>query len=125
MKKDSESLSNMCGCIIADLRKDMRLTQKQLADKLNISKSTLGHYEQGVSLPPPQLLISIAEFFHVPIDYLLGRCTCKVEYSYLSECFCNNMTYGDVVNELVKLSKIDCKHIAYELKLMKLANSNK
>ena len=31
----------------------------------------------------------------------------------------------DVVNELVKLSKIDCKHIAYELKLMKLANSNK
>lgn len=123
MRKDSDSLSNKCGCIIADLRKDRRLTQKQLADKLNISKSTLGHYEQGVSLPPPQLLISISEFFHVPIDYILGKCTCKAEYLYLSEDFCNNMTYGDVINELVKLSKSDRKHIAYELKLMKLANS--
>ena len=123
MKKDSESLSSKCGCIISDLRKDRRLTQKQLADKLNISKSTLGHYEQGVSLPPPQLLISIAEFFHVPVDYLLGRCTCKVEYLYLSECFCNNMTYGDVINQLVTLSKSDRKHLVYELKLMKLANN--
>lgn len=123
MKKNLESLSVKCGYIIADLRKERRLTQNQLAHKLNISKSTLGHYEQGVSLSPPQILISMAEFFHVPIDYLLGRCTCKVEYTYLSNEFCNNMTYGDVINELVKLNKVDRKHLTYELRLMRLANN--
>lgn len=52
MKKDSESLSNNCGYKISDLRKSHKLTQAELAKKLNISKSTLGHYEQGVSIPP-------------------------------------------------------------------------
>ena len=74
MKKDSESLSHNCGYKLSDLRKTHKLTQAELAEKLNISKSTLGHYEQGLSVPPPQLLLSFSNFFHIPVDYLLGKC---------------------------------------------------
>lgn len=124
MKRDSVSLNNNCGCILSDLRKDKRLTQKQLAAMLNVSTSALGHYEQGVSMPSPQLLISLADFFHVPVDYLLGKCTCKTEYTYLSDKFYDDMSYGDVVNQLVKLSQKDKQHIYYLLKLIKSANND-
>ena len=122
MKKDSESLSNNCGYKISDLRKSHKLTQAELAKKLNISKSTLGHYEQGVSIPPCQLLLSISEFFHVPVDYLLGKCTCSKEYSRLSDVFCDNFTFGDIVNMLDELKHRDRQHLLYELRLMKRAN---
>ena len=59
MKKYTDTLCHNCGNKIAELRKSYKLSQAELAEKLNISKSTLGHYEQGVSLPPSQLLVSI------------------------------------------------------------------
>lgn len=122
MKKDSESLSHNCGYRISDLRKSRKLTQAELAEKLNISKSTLGHYEQGLSVPPPQLLLTFSMFFHVPVDYLLGKCTCTKEYSRLSDNFCGNTTFGDIINRLDELSLKDRQHILYLLRIMRRAN---
>jgi len=122
MKKDSESLSHNCGYKLSDLRKTHKLTQAELADKLNISKSTLGHYEQGLSVPPPQLLLSFSDFFQIPVDYLLGKCTCTKEYSRLSDKFCDNVTFGDIINKLDELSLKDRQHILHLLRIMKRAN---
>ena len=79
------------------------MTQAELAQKLNISKSTLGHYEQGVSVPPPYLLLSISEFFNIPIDYLLGKCACTKEYSRFSDKFYDKVTFAEVVNKFADL----------------------
>ena len=122
MKKDSESLSHNCGHKLSDLRKTHKLTQAELADKLNISKSTLGHYEQGLSVPPPQLLLSFSDFFQIPVDYLLGKCTCTKEYSRLSDKLCDNVTFGDIINKLDELSLKDRQHILHLLRIMKRAN---
>ncbi len=59
---------------IQDLRKSKGLTQEKLADHFNIGLSTLGKIETGYSRIAIDLLIEMAVFFGVPLDYiLLGR----------------------------------------------------
>lgn len=55
------------------VRELKNLTQKQCADKFNITLRAWQTYEQGVSEPKYELLCKIADFFDVSIDYLLGR----------------------------------------------------
>lgn len=55
------------------LRENARLTQIELAKILKINNSTLSQYENGVRIPSDDVKISIANFFDVSLDYLLGR----------------------------------------------------
>lgn len=54
------------------LRKQSRLSQFMLADKLGVSQRTISHYENGSSEPSLQLLCRIARIFKVSVDELLG-----------------------------------------------------
>ncbi|MBC5712732.1 helix-turn-helix transcriptional regulator [Roseburia sp. BX1005] len=59
---------------IKSLRKQKNMTQDQLADKLNISVSNLGKIETGYSGASIDLLIEMAMFFDISLDYMfLGR----------------------------------------------------
>ena len=53
-------------------REKMELTQKQLAEVLNIDRSTYSYYETGKSVPPIETLIKLARIFNTTVDYLLG-----------------------------------------------------
>ena len=59
--------------ILQDLREDRDITRKDLATALNISVSTLGMYEQGRREPNIDMLIKMADYFDVSIDFLVGR----------------------------------------------------
>ena len=59
------------GSFIAVLRKSMGLTQKQLADKLNVSDKTISHWERDESAPDLSLIPVLAEIFGVTCDELL------------------------------------------------------
>ena len=65
--------TNNIGEKIANLRKKRGMTQSQLAKELNIGTSTLGMYETGKRSPNPEMLNKLADYFHVSVDYLLGR----------------------------------------------------
>lgn len=54
------------------LRQNAGLTQKQLAERLWISKATVSYYEQSLRCPSPEILIKLSNIFHVSTDYLLG-----------------------------------------------------
>lgn len=54
------------------LRENRSLTQKELADAIGISRSQLSHFELGIAAPNVDVLISLANYFHVSVDYLLG-----------------------------------------------------
>lgn len=56
---------------IARLRKKAKLSQKQLADRIGRSTSTIGYYERDLALPPIDALIAMFEIFHVSLDYLI------------------------------------------------------
>lgn len=55
------------------LRKEKKLTQQEVADKLNISRSAYAGYETGRRVPEYSTLENMANFFDVAIDYLVAR----------------------------------------------------
>ena len=58
---------------IADLRKKQKLTQLELAEKLNYSDKAVSKWERGESIPDVTVLKSISELFGVTVDYLLSE----------------------------------------------------
>jgi len=57
---------------IRELRKQMDMTQKELAIHLQIADSTLSYWEMGKYEPDNDALFKLSRFFQVPIDYILG-----------------------------------------------------
>ena len=55
------------------LRKSKKVTQEQLAAIIGVERSSVGKYESSSVIPSVDVLIKMADFFAVPIDYLLGR----------------------------------------------------
>ena len=58
---------------LRELRKEFKLTQKQLSDIIGISDRTIGYYETGDRFPNEDILKKFADYFDVSVDYLLGR----------------------------------------------------
>ena len=58
---------------IRDLREDADLTQKQVADILLCDQSLYSKYERGERELPLALAVRLADFYHVSLDYLVGR----------------------------------------------------
>lgn len=57
---------------IKELRIQRGLTQVELASMLGVSKSVISSYENGVHLPPYDILIKLSNLFGVSCDYLIG-----------------------------------------------------
>lgn len=62
---------------IRDLREDNDLNQKDLASYLSVDQSTYSDYENGRINVPVDMLIKIAEYYNVSLDYLVGRSNTK------------------------------------------------
>jgi transcriptional regulator with XRE-family HTH domain len=58
---------------LKELRKQRHLSQRDLADKLQVAQQTIGGWETGRTEPNNELLSKLADFFGVTVDYLLGR----------------------------------------------------
>lgn len=63
----------MMSDIIKKLRKEKRLTQMELAERLNVSQSTIASWENGKRRPDLDLIPIIADFFGVSADLLYDR----------------------------------------------------
>lgn len=59
--------------ILMRYRKNLHLTQQELANKLGIKRTTYCSYENGKSMPSAENLIKLADFFNISTDSLLGR----------------------------------------------------
>ncbi len=55
------------------LRLAENLTQEQLSEKLGITRFTYSNYEREKTQPDIKLLVNLADFYHVTLDYLVGR----------------------------------------------------
>ena len=65
---------------IRNLRIDGGYTQQQIAELLNIKQNTYSQYEIGVLNYPIEALLTLADFYNVSVDYLLGRTNVKKPY---------------------------------------------
>lgn len=58
---------------LKELRLAEKLTQKEIADKINIKQFTYSNYETEFTQPTIQTLIALADYYKVSLDYLIGR----------------------------------------------------
>ena len=56
---------------LVELRKSRQLTQVQLAEKIGVSKATIGYYESAAKNPKLDTIFKLAEFFGVPPEELI------------------------------------------------------
>lgn len=96
--------------IMRKLRKERELTQKELAEKLGIGESTYCGYENFSREPSYELLIRIADFFGVSLDYLLGHqipgmaCTMSPEELEVLEKYYHMSIHSrNLVNQLIDM----------------------
>ena len=102
---DDFSLSEIIGNTLADLRKNTGMTQKEFSNILGVSESSIAHYEQGITIPSADMLLKYADYFNVNIDYLFGRCNCKIKYNQLNATLANNMSISEMINIVSEFSK--------------------
>lgn len=58
---------------LKDLREDMDLKQKQIADIIKTTQQQYSKYELGERLIPIDKLIILANYYNVSLDYIVGR----------------------------------------------------
>ena len=66
-------------------------SQQQIATHLNITRQAYNHYETGNRVPSQETLLTLADYFNVSVDYLLGR-TDNSERRYLFD-----MTHDEIL----------------------------
>ncbi len=71
--------SKDCGSFICELRKEKNLTQKELAEKLNVSDKAISRWETGKGFPDVNSLVSLSEFFEISVNELLAGKRIKEE----------------------------------------------
>ena len=117
------------------LRKQFHLSQQELADRLNIGRSTLANYEQGKREPNFETLELFCDFFNVDMNILLSEnsqntITYDTDISMLNKIVFNpidwNVTYNAETSEYL-LSKQSDYYVLSSfdfLKLIELINCN-
>ena len=58
---------------LREIREDRDIKQREIAKYLNVSQNTYSQYETGVISLTAEILIKLADFYNVSIDYLLDR----------------------------------------------------
>lgn len=84
------------------LRKEHGYTQEQLADILNLTRSSIANYENGINEPSISILVAIADLYNVSLDWLTGRT--KTRYNsnlYIKD----NIENIDVITKIYELLK--------------------
>lgn len=98
------------GELLQELRKDKRLSQKQLADVIAVTTGTISNYENDQHLPDIEKLIMLANYFDVTTDYLLGRSISRLSPDIFEEHLVPGRTLSSVLDDFRKLSS-DRKNI--------------
>lgn len=91
---------------LKELRKEAKLSQRELALIFSVTQQAICKYENGLSEPGLQTLIKMADFFNTSIDYLVGR----TDNATNVECAPTNQELYHL-NMYRKLSASDRNHI--------------
>ncbi len=70
---------------IKAIRKAQRLSQEELALKLNVVRQTISKWEQGLSVPDSELLVSLADALDTSVSTLLGENVAEQKENFLEE----------------------------------------
>ncbi len=113
------------GELLAKLRKERGILQKELANYLNVTVATISNYEKGVHAPDYETLIKLADFFDVSTDYLLQRTDYRSSISTLNERLLVDYKVCDLLNAILELDQKSMTALVDYYELLSLRNSMK
>lgn len=87
---------------IKELREEKGLSQKQAAQALFISNTSLSNYELNISTPSPETLVEICNLYNVSMDYLFGITDIKYRINNLSKDEVQILNNYSMLNEHCK-----------------------
>ena len=99
---------------LKELRKEKKLTQKELADKINVTKLTISRWERGERVPKSDKAQQLADFFNVSVGYLLGysekvNAKAKLLDIIISEGYILQSTLDKCISKLDETDQLDIK----------------
>lgn len=106
-------------------RKTKKLTQEQLAVKVQTTKGTISNYENGHSTPSNEMLVLLAKTLNVTTDYLLGNTNNPIPLSQQEkdeaefQAFANNPTLQKWYKELPKSKEEDLEKLRKMWEILK------
>ena len=101
------------------LRESRNLKKKDLAKVLNVTPACISQYENNLSMPGEDILLRIANYFNVSVDFLLANDTSSVPFD-LGESFCEGVSYYDL---LLCCSNLPLKYRKIILTMIELFNN--
>lgn len=111
------------GELLAKLRKEKGILQKELATYLNVTVATISNYEKGVHSPDYETLVRLADFFDVSTDYLLQRTDYRASINTLNKPLIIGFTASDLLNAVMELDQHNTETLIDYYKLLLLRNS--
>lgn len=99
---DRKAVIPMLNENIKTIRKSKGLSQEELAVKLNVVRQTVSKWEQGLSVPDSDMLISLSDALETPVSTLLGENVVKQEADEL-KAICEKL---EVINLQLARRKI-------------------
>lgn len=111
------------GELLASLRRERGILQKELAAYLNVTVATISNYEKGVHAPDYETLVKLADFFDVSTDYLLQRTEYKSSIQTLNQKLVVNYTVSELVNAILQLNQNSMTALIDYYELLSLRNS--
>ncbi len=95
---------------LLQLRKDKKMSQDTLAEKLNVSRQAVSKWELDEALPDTNNIIKIADLFYVPVEYLVNEDVHRTEHS--NKIRLQDIDKFDAVNFLAAFSSAFVSAIA-------------
>ena len=93
------------GEMLAELRQDNGLTQKELDEKLHLASSSISNYETGQRNPDADFVCSAADFFNVSADYILGRVDNNLPLELMNQTYLGSEKVSSVIDKLLALDE--------------------
>ena len=110
------------GEILAELRQDHKMTQKELAEEMFVTVGTISNYENGVHYPDIEKLIALADFFNVTTDYLLGRCRVDISTDIFEDNILGEKKLGQLIEDVRNITPARKQALSILIDDMKLGS---
>lgn len=85
--------------------KEKEITQRELAEKININETALSRYVNGSRKPRMDTLVNIARALNVSVEYLTGKEEREIEFQEVKNVLCRNL-YAMSVEQRLELMEI-------------------
>lgn len=106
--------------ILRNLREDNDLSQAQAAQIIGTTQQHYWKFEKGANAVPLHVINTLADYYGVSADYLLGRTACKEGIDGLNAIIYGNVTVGAFISDVLQLNEKNRALAAELISLIKI-----